>query len=431
MDSAADLVCRYGSLYGPQIVLVATLSAITVYRREMSCNHCYSSPPTTTTTATNNENLSSGARRSWNDLEAENLLDGVGLYCSGASILPVAMHLLSVLSETKLCNDPESTEDLLEHAGNFLSGEPLTSALLGSPRKQQSNARAILSRQSRMKTTAGTTDRHAMFAGFLPQDLQIHVCSFLHPRDVTSFGSVNQACRATVEEEPASLALWKALFHRDYAWTVLNWDIGKQAVARSAANWSDVAYSKEFYFRFGLAFVDYVLAGQNTADRCLVGLRGQIYDMTPFILTHPGSPETVLVSAGKDATQFFSNVRHSSGALRLAKTFCVVVDPTQEDGVGYRPTQHTVLQSRKDCDSCIPTTVEVELMDPNAAIRPQTLFHVRSEFLQERHDAQRRVRLRRHAPRLTDVNVYYDPFRSTWKAWYTNEHMEAVFLDDV
>lgn len=489
-DDFSDWIYHYGSLYGPQIVLLATLSAITIYRREMSCNHCYASRPSTTNnnnTNSNNEVSSQRTTREWDDIEAENLLDGVGLYCSGASLMPVVMHLLCVWKETQLCASSEmTTEEILEHAGNFLSCEPLTTALLGpaslknrvpatmttlgfassrtlapSPSLQSLSG---LSSPSSASSASCLLNHYELFAGFLPPDLQIHVCSFLHPRDVVHFGSINRACRATVDQQPT---LWKALFLRDYAWAVTAWDVGRQALERSAITTLssiDIVYNKELYFRFGLAFIDYLLAGQNTAQRCLVGIGGHVYDLTPFLMSHPGSPETVLVSAGRDATQFFANVGHSTGALRLAKSMCVLVDGTQSaaagGGAGLFPTRHVDLQDPNDPSITVPAAVQADLMDvqelrANATstssssssstsrngsigdngptLSRQTLHYVRQAFITERLAAEARVRRSAHArqARLTDLNVYYDPFVRTWKAWYTNPQMEPVFVDAV
>lgn len=423
--------------------------------------------------------LSSVSVQYWNEIEAENLLDGVGLYCSGASLLPLVMHILCMLKETDLfAAEPDTMEAILEHAGNFLSGEPLTSAILGSPTRnttKKKNIPIILTHHRKrimVDTTTTTTTRvirkesepsflsesqQALFAGYLPPDIHIYVCTFLHPKDVVNLACVSKACHATVEQQPSSTALWKALFHRDFAWTVMAWDVGCQAMARSlTADYhlqNNLLYTKDFYFRFGLAFVDFVLAGQNTMERCLVGLGGQIYDLTPFLLSHPGSPETVLVSAGKDATQFFANVRHSSAALRLAKSLCVVAHPPHR-AAGLVPTPHSVVLFKNpdpgpepNCyyyhhhhnknsinhDFWLPQAVEPDIMDTKVERVPETLQRIRQAYLEERLDALQRARKSRHTSvsRLTDINAYYDPFGHAWKAWYTNDLMETVFVDKI
>ena len=63
----------------------------------------------------------------------------------------------------------------------------------------------------------------------------------------------------------------------------------------------------------------------------------------------------------------------------------------------------------------------------------ETLHWIREAFLVERQEAEQRARHSRHARqvRLTDVNVYYDPFTRSWRAWYTDPQMKPVFVGDV
>jgi hypothetical protein len=68
--------------------------------------------------------------------------------------------------------------------------------------------------------------------------------------------------------------------YRDYAWIIKSWDVGQQALRRSAPK--KIHFDKDFYFQFGQACMGYVLAGQNTPDRCLVGIHSNIYDNTRF-----------------------------------------------------------------------------------------------------------------------------------------------------
>lgn len=51
-----------------------------------------------------------------------------------------------------------------------------------------------------------------------------------------------------------------------------------------------------FYINFEYCWIDWLLAGFNTEERCLVGLHGCVLDLTSFLNEHPGSPETLTVS---------------------------------------------------------------------------------------------------------------------------------------
>jgi hypothetical protein len=78
-----------------------------------------------------------------------------------------------------------------------------------------------------------------------------------------------------------------------------------------------------FYLEFEFAWVDWLLAGFCTEERCLVSLHGAILDITNFIHDHPGSPESLTEHSGGDATDTFTDIGHSSLAQRLAKVFVI------------------------------------------------------------------------------------------------------------
>lgn len=76
---------------------------------------------------------------------------------------------------------------------------------------------------------------------------------------------------------------------------------------------------KAFFSEFEASWLDWVAAGQNSEASCIVGLHGHLYDVTEFMHSHPGSPETLMDNAGADATDFFEDVGHSLDARNLMK----------------------------------------------------------------------------------------------------------------
>jgi len=256
----------------------------------------------------------------------------------------------------------------------------------------------------------------------LPGDVLISICSYLHPRDVTSFASVNRSsldvldgryfitddddvhdeddetntvtvyagglnwkCKREGRVElklkhtrirRTSNNLWKSLWYRDYGRVLLGWHIGREALRRSlqpnttvqgtcraavevpskkdtktdsipsssnnnsnkndddrmelstllAQKLDTLSDMKYFYFSFLETYMDYVLAGQNTPDCCLLGMHGHIFDFTDFAEYHPGLAEPIRLECGKDATQYFEDLPHSSVARKIARKLCVLVD---------------------------------------------------------------------------------------------------------
>jgi hypothetical protein len=426
----------------------------------MSCNHIYSEEDSKNSNRkANQSNPASDEQEDveWDEIQAEALLEGAGLYCSGSSIIsalslwvhyfdendfneePLSQVNPSSSSTPSVVFDRASTEDLLESAGNYCSGGPILAAALSvlarmSSGVQEDNPEEILARTIRANIlkaiTQSNDDSH--FLRMLPPDAHVNILSFLHPKDVVTFTCVSRSCQAVVDVLDSSAALWKNLWLRDYGWLVYSWDAGRDALKRSHGR-DSVKFSKDFYFRFSQAYMNYILAGQNTFDRCLVGLHGNIYDLTRFLNDHPGSPDTVMVHAGRDATSFFEDVRHSMIARRLAQSLCVVVDAAclENDSCGVLPTLKTVGVAS------LPPAVDNQSIpfDQHKRFykRPGTLLGLKNSFQTQLSQLQTKVdrRFANNSNVLSHVNVFYDPFDRQWKAWYTDSSFQTVFLDQI
>lgn len=217
----------------------------------------------------------------------------------------------------------------------------------------------------------------------LPNDAFIHICSFLHPKDVTSLACLNTTSSIQANDND----LWAFLWYRDYGDVLLNWGVGRKVLAQSLSQLStykslltepisqsnsnssdehvsslncedrlDISLAKyfddfsssesidhfrnqtelnqltglkslkEFYFVFGEVFMNYMLAGRNSLSECLLGLHGHIFDFTKFSKYHPGLVDPILWECGRDATKAFENIPHSRGARDIARELCVVVN---------------------------------------------------------------------------------------------------------
>ena len=165
--------------------------------------------------------------------------------------------------------------------------------------------------------------------------------SYLHPRDITLLACASKACRKIADDN----TIWLSLWYQDYGNTLLKWQIGRKAICNSldlsestSAKQLQSAISrkllndrnvKEFYFVFGQAYLNYLLAGHNDPTkpgRCLVGLHGHIFDFGSFAPYHPGLIDGILRDCGQDATAAFETVRHSRAARRLARLNCLMID---------------------------------------------------------------------------------------------------------
>ncbi|KAJ4728487.1 Cytochrome b5 [Melia azedarach] len=61
----------------------------------------------------------------------------------------------------------------------------------------------------------------------------------------------------------------------------------------------------------------------NKRKDCWLVIEGQVYDVTKFLDDHPGGDEVLLSATGKDATDDFEDVGHSSAAKAMMDEFYV------------------------------------------------------------------------------------------------------------
>lgn len=65
------------------------------------------------------------------------------------------------------------------------------------------------------------------------------------------------------------------------------------------------------------------VAKNNSAASTWIVLDDKVYDVTKFLLEHPGGEEVIINVAGKDATDEFNDVGHSSDARRMAEDYLI------------------------------------------------------------------------------------------------------------
>ncbi|OWM82889.1 cytochrome b5 [Punica granatum] len=71
------------------------------------------------------------------------------------------------------------------------------------------------------------------------------------------------------------------------------------------------------------AFTLAQVSEHNTSKDCWLVIEGKVYDVTKFLEDHPGGDEVLLSSTGKDATDDFEDVGHSSTAKAMMDEFYV------------------------------------------------------------------------------------------------------------
>jgi hypothetical protein len=418
LDGSGELTAtlyQYSRIYASQIVLLTVLSAMTIFRREMSCNRVFHEGDDAQDQADEAQEEEGG--QAWDEL-----LEGAGKWGSGKPLMEMVQSIWGsmmrskerVKSTNKRSENwtEEMSDELLEGAGLSLSGEPFCSA--------------VVSLWARVWLTSlveheRSVSKPSPLSNDLSPDVQVHILSFLHPKDITAFACCSTDCNILVNSQDSDtcLQLWKTLWDRDYAWLIESWDVGIEARKRSLIK--DRPVDKQLYFEFGQTYTNYLLAGHNTMQDCLVGLHGNIYDITKFLDDHPGSPETLLAYAGQDAARHFEDIGHSGHARKRAVTLCVVVDLSCHDEHGFGVRRGTDVG---DSIRIVPSGRQ----PGRQARRPGTLHKVRKQLLLDERKSRRAFL--RSAPNniLTEITVYYDAFDRRWKAWYTDYEFETQYL---
>ncbi|KAL8139127.1 hypothetical protein V2J09_005128 [Rumex salicifolius] len=85
------------------------------------------------------------------------------------------------------------------------------------------------------------------------------------------------------------------------------------------------------------------VAQHNTAKDCWLIIGGKVYDVTKFLEDHPGGDDVLIQATGKDATDDFEDIGHSSTARAMMDEMYVgdIDTATVTSKVKYTPPKQT------------------------------------------------------------------------------------------
>uniref|UniRef100_A0A0G4HE65 Cytochrome b5 heme-binding domain-containing protein n=1 Tax=Chromera velia CCMP2878 TaxID=1169474 RepID=A0A0G4HE65_9ALVE len=90
------------------------------------------------------------------------------------------------------------------------------------------------------------------------------------------------------------------------------------------------------------------LEKHKTERDCWIALHGIVYDVTKFLPDHPGGPEIVVGSAGRDATEEFEEVSHSENARFMAAEYEVgVLEGSEGTATGPLVSEDSQVPTKK------------------------------------------------------------------------------------
>jgi len=224
---------------------------------------------------------------------------------------------------------------------------------------------------------------------------------------------------------------------------------------------------KEFYFIFSQTWLNYTIAGHSTFESCLTGIHGHVFNITQFLETHPGSPESIILQGGgRDSTTFFESVGHSTSARKIAvRSLVEVIDLGCCSGrgdIGLLYDEKKSERERRDSmdskDTCKnypnsssawPHTglkANIANLDTNLSLLPKnrsrpkrtmgTVYSIQKLLKQGQDRAKIEVRkfikCKKHEGDIMgDVNLYFDPFHQRWDGWYLDSMFNPVFVHDI
>ncbi|PSN39277.1 Cytochrome b5 [Blattella germanica] len=88
------------------------------------------------------------------------------------------------------------------------------------------------------------------------------------------------------------------------------------------------------------------VAHKNNSQNAWIVIHNSVYDVTQFLNEHPGGEEVLLEQAGKDGTEAFEDVGHSTDARDMMKKY-KIGDLVEEDRI---ETQEKKLNWQPDRD---------------------------------------------------------------------------------
>jgi len=143
----------------------------------------------------------------------------------------------------------------------------------------------------------------------LPCDALVQILAQLDQRSLYIAACV---CR-TLHKSVCTDDLWRMLFEDHYAVAIAR-------IFRGAVPMPSHLSWRSHYFEFH----DHWLAWAYEKHQCvLVEIHGCVYDLTDYVVHHPGGADMITGASGYDATRAYDAVGHSSNAERLLAGFLV------------------------------------------------------------------------------------------------------------
>ena len=185
-------------------------------------------------------------------------------------------------------------------------------------RRRPSTIKQVTKKHHSNHTKVGKGKGHVSFTKF-STEVMVHIVSYMTNHEIACLMTTSKRMYREISMD----AIWEQLWLQTYGAMWQHPEIRKIREGRGIY-WDPLLnYGPpqqgwyRFFLLFEVSYIDWILAGYCSHDRCLVGIRNSIVDVTNFIDVHPGSRETLTEGAGCDATETFDEIGHSTHAEHL------------------------------------------------------------------------------------------------------------------
>ncbi|KAI8890899.1 cytochrome b5 [Backusella circina FSU 941] len=95
------------------------------------------------------------------------------------------------------------------------------------------------------------------------------------------------------------------------------------------------------------------VAKHNTKNDLWVSIHNKVYNVTEFVIEHPGGEEVLIDEAGKDATEAFEDIGHSDEARDILEKYLIgtLDEESQKTSYDINPLRAGELPEQKKSGS--------------------------------------------------------------------------------
>jgi hypothetical protein len=257
----------------------------------------------------------------------------------------------------------------------------------------------------------------------LSTELLVHLLGYLDTHEVVTISITSTKMRENFTSDIIWEQIWRVTYGTHWRQTAIrklrrgrgiHWD-PVENFGPPQTGWY------HFYLAFEVCWLDWLLAGYATEEKCVLACEDAIFEVTNFLLDHPGSPETLSEAAGCDVTELFTEIGHSIHAEEMKRRMCIwdAFGQYQLQPKGKLP--YTLKEDLRAPDVRTPSSSRLQRYMRHmqksvvtlAITNPEKFLDCRRpvEGLEGFHPCSKVHR--------GQAKAFYDPLEGEWQVWWT------------